>query len=81
MVLIVCLCDIQLQIWLTMQMNDLKIFVGQRIVCLPSVYPMVLLVTRSPWPSPAILADCKQSSAGGGKGLEERLENVFPFDV
>ena len=50
-------------------------------MCLPSVYLMSSQVTRSPWPSPSILAYCKQSNAGSWNGLGTRLAKSTSFLV
>ena len=42
-------------------------------ICLPSCLSDVKDVTKSPRPSPFILAYCKQSKTGGGNGLGTRL--------
>ena len=52
---------------------------GLALVCLPSVYLMSLLVTKSPRPSLSVFAYCKRSKTGGERGLGTRLYTCSDF--
>ena len=45
-------------------------------ICIPSVYLILLHLTRSPRLSPSIFACCKRSNTGGGSGLGMRLPDI-----